>query len=291
MAARTTPPFRADHVGSLLRPKKLLDARDKRKQNAITADQLKAVEDESIREVVQLQEGLGLKGATDGEFRRAYWHLDFLERFSNVTIMPPSVGVKFHTHKGDIEFKPPGIRVAGKLSRPKPIFVDHFKFLKSVTKVTPKMTIPAPSNMHFRGGRKAIDAKAYPDLGDFYADLARVYNEEVRDLAAAGCRYLQIDEVNFAYLCDPKLREQVQNIGSDPNTLPKTYAKLINDSIAGKPADMVTAMHLCRGNFRSAWVAEGGYEPVADVLFNQINVDGYFLEYDDERSGDFAPLR
>jgi 5-methyltetrahydropteroyltriglutamate--homocysteine methyltransferase len=153
------------------------------------------------------------------------------------------------------------------------------------------MTIPAPSNMHFRGGRKAIDEKAYPDLGEFYADLARVYNEEVQDLAAEGCRYLQIDEVNFAYLCDPKLREQVQNIGSDPNTLPKTYAKLINDSLANKPADMVTAMHLCRGNFKSAWVAEGGYEPVADVLFNQINVDGYFLEYDDERSGDFAPLR
>jgi 5-methyltetrahydropteroyltriglutamate--homocysteine methyltransferase len=291
MAPRTTPPFRADHVGSLLRPKELVDAREKKKRGEISADALRQAEDKAIRDVVKLQEDIGLKVATDGEFRRTFWHLDFLEQFQNVTVVPPSIKASFHTHKGDIHFAPPGIRIDGKLSRPHPIFVDHFKFLKSVTKVAPKITIPAPSNMHFRGGRKAIDAQAYPDLGEFYADLARVYNEEVRELAAAGCRYLQIDEVNFAYLCDPALREQVQNIGSDPNTLPKTYAKLINDSIAGKPADMVTAMHLCRGNFRSAWVAEGGYEPVADVLFNQINVDGYFLEYDDERSGDFAPLR
>jgi 5-methyltetrahydropteroyltriglutamate--homocysteine methyltransferase len=291
MTPRTTPPFRADHVGSLLRPKELVEARDKKQRGEISAEALRAVEDKAIREVVKLQEDVGLKAATDGEFRRTFWHVDFLVSFANVVMVPPSIKASFHTHKGDIHFAPPGIRIDGKISRPRPIFVDHFKFLKSVTKVTPKMTIPAPSNMHFRGGRKAIDAKAYPDLGEFYADLARVYNEEMQDLAAAGCRYLQIDEVNFAYLCDPKLREQVQNIGSDPNTLPKTYAKLINDSIAGKPADMVTAMHLCRGNFKSAWVAEGGYEPVADVLFNQINVDGYFLEYDDERSGDFAPLR
>lgn len=291
MAPRKTPPFRADHVGSLLRPKALLDAREKRKRNEISADQLRQVEDQAIREVVKLQEDIGLQLATDGEFRRTFWHLDFLEQFANVTIIPPKIKASFHTHTGDIEFAPPGIRVDGKLSRPHPIFVDHFKFLKSVTHVTPKITIPAPSNMHFRGGRAAIDQKAYPDLGEFYDDLARVYNEEIKDFAAAGCRYLQIDEVNFAYLCDPKLRQQVQNIGSDPNTLPQTYAKLINDSLAGKPQDMAVTMHLCRGNFRSAWVAEGGYEPVADVLFNQINVDGYFLEYDDERSGDFAPLR
>jgi methionine synthase II (cobalamin-independent) len=291
MAPRTTPPFRADHVGSLLRPKELVEAREKKQRGEISADGLRQAEDKAIRDAVKLQEDVGLQVATDGEFRRTFWHVDFLVSFANVVMVPPSIKASFHTHKGDIHFAPPGIRIDGKLGRPHPIFVDHFKFLKSVTNVTPKMTIPAPSNMHFRGGRKAIDAKAYPDLGEFYADLARVYNEEVKDLAAAGCRYLQIDEVNFAYLCDPKLREQVQNIGSDPNTLPKTYAKLINDLIAGKPADMVTAMHLCRGNFRSAWVAEGGYEPVADVLFNQINVDAYFLEYDDERSGDFAPLR
>jgi len=291
MAPRTTPPFRADHVGSLLRPKELHEAREKKKAGTITAEQLRQVEDQAIRDAVKLQEDIGLQVTTDGEFRRAYWHLDFLEQFANVTVVPPSIKASFHTHTGDIHFAPPGIRVDGKLSRTHPIFVDHFKFLKSVTKVTPKITIPAPSNMHFRGGRNAIDKNAYPDLGQFYADLGRVYSEEVKDLAAAGCRYLQIDEVNFAYLCDPKLREQVQNIGSDPKTLPQTYAKLINDSIVTKPADMVVAMHLCRGNFKSAWVAEGGYEPVADVLFNQVNVTGYFLEYDDPRSGDFAPLR
>ncbi len=291
MAQRTTPPFRADHVGSLLRPKALHDAREQRKRNEISADDLRKVEDQAIRDVVKLQEDLGFQVTTDGEFRRAYWHLDFLEQFANVTVVPPSIKASFHTHAGDIQFAPPGIRVDGKLSRPHPIFVDHFKFLKSVTKVTPKITIPAPSNMHFRGGRKAIDQKAYPDLEAFYDDLGRVYSEEVRELGAAGCRYLQIDEVNFAYLCDPKLREQVQNIGSDPATLPQTYAKLINASIAGRPKDMTVAMHLCRGNFKSAWVAEGGYEPVADVLFNQVDVTGYFLEYDDVRSGDFAPLR
>jgi 5-methyltetrahydropteroyltriglutamate--homocysteine methyltransferase len=291
MAPRNLPPFRADHVGSLLRPKALHDAREQKKRNEIDAAALRKVEDQAIRDVVKLQEDVGLEVTTDGEFRRAFWHLDFLEQFANVTVVPPSIKASFHTHTGDIHFAPPGIRVDGKLSRPHPIFVDHFKFLKSVTKVTPKITIPAPSNMHFRGGRKAIDQKAYPDLGEFYDDLGRVYSEEVKELAAAGCRYLQIDEVNFAYLCDPKLREQVQNIGSDPRTLPQTYAKLINASIAGRPKDMVVAMHLCRGNFKSAWVAEGGYEPVADVLFNQVDVTGYFLEYDDPRSGDFAPLR
>ncbi|MGH6968347.1 MAG: 5-methyltetrahydropteroyltriglutamate--homocysteine S-methyltransferase, partial [Stellaceae bacterium] len=291
MTARTTPPFRADHVGSLLRPKKLLEARDKRKQNTITQDQLKAVEDESIREVVQLQEGLGLKAATDGEFRRAYWHLDFLERFSNVTIVPPSVGVKFHTHKGDIEFKPPGIRVSGKLSRSKPIFVDHFKFLKSVAKVAPKITIPSPSTMHFRGGRKAVDETAYPDMEEFLSDLARVYSEEIVDLGRAGLTYLQIDETNMAYLCDPALREQVRAIGEDPEKLPHIYAKLINAAIAAKPANMNVCMHLCRGNAASAWVASGGYEPVAETLFNEINITGYFLEYDSARAGGFEPLR
>ncbi len=291
MAPRTTPPFRADHVGSLLRPQKLLEARDRRKSGAITAEQLRAIEDEAIRDAIKLQEELGLEAITDGEFRRTFWHLDFLEGFSNVTVIPPRIKARFHTHEGDIEFAPPGLRVDGKLARPKGIFVDHFKFVKANTKKTAKQTIPAPSNMHFRGGRGAIDQKAYPDMAEFYADLARVYNEEVRDLAAAGCRYLQIDEVNFAYLCDPKLREQVKGLGEDPAKLPHTYANLINASIAGRPKDMVVTMHLCRGNFQSAWVAEGGYDPVAEVLFNEIDIDGYFLEYDDARSGDFKPLR
>jgi 5-methyltetrahydropteroyltriglutamate--homocysteine methyltransferase len=291
MTQRTTPPFRADHVGSLLRPTALLKAREQRQRNEISAEALARVEDQAIRDAVKLQEDVGLKSITDGEFRRTFWHLDFLERFENATIVAPSGKARFHTHEGDIEFAPPAVRVDGKLRRPGPIFVDHFKFLKSVAHATPKQTIPSPSTMHFRGGRAAIDKKAYPDLAEFYADLGRVYSEEVRDLAAAGCRYLQLDEVNFAYLCDPKLREQVRNIGEDPATLPHTYAKLINASIATKPKDMVVSMHLCRGNFKSAWVAEGGYEPVAEILFNEINVDGYFLEYDDERSGGFAPLR
>ncbi len=291
MAPRTTPPFRADHVGSLLRPQKLLDARERRKTNAITAQQLAQVEDEAIREAIALQEELGLDAITDGEFRRTFWHLDFLEGFANVTVIPPRFKARFHTREGDIEFAPPGLRVEGKLARPRGIFVDHFEFVKANTKKTAKQTIPSPSNMHFRGGRGAIDEKAYPDMAEFYADLGRVFSEEVRDLGAAGCRYLQLDEVNFAYLCDPKLREQVKTIGEDPATLPHTYAKLINASIATRPKDMVVTMHLCRGNFQSAWVAEGGYDPVAESLFNEIDVDGYFLEYDDPRSGDFKPLR
>jgi 5-methyltetrahydropteroyltriglutamate--homocysteine methyltransferase len=291
MAHRSPPPFRADHVGSLLRPPRLLEARERRKRNEISAEELRRVEDDAIREVVKLQEDLGLEAVTDGEYRRTFWHIDFLERFSNVTVIPPRIKARFHTHEGDIEFAPPGLRVDGKLGRPAPIFVDDFKFLKGVTKQTPKQTIPSPSNMHFRGGRGAIDQKAYPDMAEFYADLGRVFSEEVKGMADAGCRYLQIDEVNFAYLCDPKLRDQVKNIGEDPATLPHAYAKLLNASIATKPKDMVVAMHLCRGNFQSAWVAEGGYDPVAEVLFNEINVDGYFLEYDDPRSGDFKPLR
>jgi 5-methyltetrahydropteroyltriglutamate--homocysteine methyltransferase len=291
MALRTEAPFRADHVGSLLRPARLVEARDKKKAGQISAEDLRKVEDDAIREVVKLQEDLGLEAITDGEFRRTFWHLDFLEQFANVTVIPPKVGVKFHTHEGDVEFAPPGLRVDGKLKRTHPIFLDHFKYLKTVVKKTPKQTIPSPSIMHFRGGRGAISDKAYPDMAEFYADLGRVYNEEVTDLIAAGCRYLQIDEVNFAYLCDPKLRQQVKSIGEDPDKLPHTYAKLLNDVIKGRPKDMRVCMHLCRGNFKSAWVAEGGYEPVAEVLFNEIEIDGYFMEYDDPRSGNFEPLR
>ena len=292
MSSRTRPPFRADHVGSLLRPQKLLDAREARKAGTLDAAGLRAVEDEAIKDAIKLQEDVGLEAITDGEFRRTWWHLDFLVSFANVEEIPPKVKVKFHTHEGDLEYEPPGFRVAGKLGHPRPIFVDHFKYVKSVTKKTPKMTIPSPSLMHFRGGRKAIDEAAYPDMAGFYADLARVYNEEMKDLAAAGCRYLQLDETNFAYMCDPKLREQVKaNLGEDPDQLAHTYARLINDCIKGRPDDMAITMHLCRGNFQSAWVAEGGYEPVAEVLFNEVGVDGYFLEYDDERSGGFEPLR
>jgi 5-methyltetrahydropteroyltriglutamate--homocysteine methyltransferase len=289
--ARSTPPFRADHVGSLLRPPSLLAARERRRRDEITAEELTRLEDAAIAEVVKLQEDIGLQAVTDGEFRRTLWHMDFLTQFANVSVARSSVKVSFHTEQGDIQREPSALHVDGKLSRPHPIFVEHFKYLASVATGTPKLTIPSPSILHFRGGRGAVDEKAYPDMAEFYADLARVYSEEVRDLAAAGCRYLQLDEVNFAYLCDPKLRQQVQNIGEDPATLPHTYARLINASIATRPQDMAVCMHLCRGNFEGVWLAEGGYEPVAEVLFNEIDVTGYFLEYDTERAGDFRPLR
>jgi len=216
---------------------------------------------------------------------------NFLLRFENVQLIPSKIAVRFHSAAGTRDQSPPSWQITGKLARPQPIFLDDFRFLASVTRVTPKITIPSPTVMHFRGGRDAIDRNAYPDMASFYADLAHVYAQEIADLAAAGCRYLQIDEVNLAYLCDPALRAQVSNIGEDPASLPKTYAKLLNDTIAGRPPDMTVCMHLCRGNFAGAWVAEGGYEPVAELLFNEIDVDGYFLEYDSERAGGFEPLR
>ncbi|HEV2702344.1 MAG TPA: 5-methyltetrahydropteroyltriglutamate--homocysteine S-methyltransferase [Steroidobacteraceae bacterium] len=285
------PPFRADHVGSLLRPPQLLAAREQFRAGTLSAAELVHQEDESIREVVRQQEALGLRAVTDGEFRRTLWHMDFLKQFANVEVTRSPVKVHFHTERGEIERAPSALRVTGPLARPRPIFVDHYRFLHSVARVMPKLTVPSPSILHFRGGRAAIDRRAYPDLAQFYADLARVYSEEVADLGAAGCRYLQIDEVNFAYLCDPQLRREVQSYGEDPQQLPLTYARLINAAIATRPADMTVCMHLCRGNFEGAWLAEGGYEPVAEVLFNEINVTGYFLEYDTARAGGFAPLR
>jgi 5-methyltetrahydropteroyltriglutamate--homocysteine methyltransferase len=285
-----TPPFRADQVGSLLRPPALLTAREQRKRNEISAAELRRIEDEAIRDVVAMQESIGLLAVTDGEFRRGLWHMDFIRDFANVE-QTPGMNVRFHSEDGDIDWAPPGVRVTGRLSRPRPIFVDDFVFLKSITRATPKITIPSPSVMHFRGGRAAIDRTAYPDLDGFYADLARVYAEEIRDYAAAGCRYLQIDEVNMAFLCDPSLREHARSIGEDPERLPSTYARLINQAIATRPPEMTVCMHLCRGNARSTWVADGGYEPVAEVLFNEFDVTGYFLEYDSSRAGDFKPLR
>jgi 5-methyltetrahydropteroyltriglutamate--homocysteine methyltransferase len=291
ISPRIGPPFRADHVGSLLRPRRLLDARDANSRGLLTAAALREVEDECIREAVALQEDLGFHGITDGEFRRTWWHLDFVQRFSNVTVVPPRMKARFRSAEGEIELLAPALRVDGRLARPQPIMAADFAFLKAATRRTAKVTIPSPSVMHFRGGRAAIDAKTYPEIAEFYADLARVYGEEVADLRRLGCTYLQIDEVNLAYLCDPKLQEQVRGIGEDPKTLPRTYARLINGAIATRPADMTVCMHLCRGNFQSAWVAEGGYDPIAEVLFNEIDVEGYFLEYDSPRAGGFAPLR
>ena len=288
---RTKPPFRADQVGSLLKPKELIEAHRARDQKTMPEEEFHRIEHDAIRKVVKLQEELGFQSVTDGEYSRAGWQRDFLTSFANVKIVPTTVKMRFHTEEGETEMIPPGLFVAGKLSRPHPIFIEAFKFLKSVAHAVPKITIPSPSLMHFRGGRKSVDETAYPDIEEFYVDLARVYSEEIADLGRSGCTYLQIDETNFAYLCDPKLREQVRSIGEDPEKLPHTYAKLINNSIKDKPADMIVCMHLCRGNANSAWVAEGGYEPVAETLFNEIDITGYFLEYDSARAGGFEPLR
>ena len=290
MAARSKPPFRADHVGSFLRPQALLEARDRRKKGEITPQALRAVEDEAIRDVVRFQENAGLQGITDGEFRRTYFHIDFLEQLAGIETKG-GIAVQFHSASGNVDFAPPVMHVTGKVRHVKPIQVEDFKFLRSVTKHTPKVTIPSPTMLHFRGGREAISREAYPDMEGFFADVAAAYRAEIGALADAGCRYLQLDDTNLAYLCDEKMREGARKRGDDPNELPRRYARLINAAIAGRPADMAVCVHLCRGNFKSAWVAEGGYEPVAEVLFNELAVDGYFLEYDDARSGDFAPLR
>ena len=290
MAQRSTPPFRADHVGSFLRPPELLEAREKRRKGEITAEALREVEDRAIREIVKLQEDVGLQGVTDGEFRRTYFHIDFLEQLDGVETRG-GLTAHFHSKKGDLDFAPPVLHVTAKVRHARPIQVKDFEFLKSVTKRTPKVTIPSPTMLHFRGGRGAISREAYPDLEEFFSDVARAYGEEIAQLGAAGCTYLQLDDTNLAYLCDPRMREAARARGDDPNQLPRRYAKLINAAIADRPAGMRFCTHLCRGNFRSAWVAEGGYEPVAEVLFNELGVDGYFLEYDDPRSGDFSPLR
>jgi 5-methyltetrahydropteroyltriglutamate--homocysteine methyltransferase len=290
---RTKPPYRADHVGSLIRPEALIKAREQTEQKTIPEAELKRIQQAAIRDVVRMQEELGLKLVTDGEYNRHSWHRDFMLKFQNVRMMPSKLTVRFHSAEGDRLHSPPTMQVTGKLARPNGggIFVDDFKFLASIARATPKITLPSPTVMHFRGGREAIDADAYPDIAEFYDDLSRLYREEIGDLAAAGCRYLQIDEVNLAYLCDPDLRRQVANIGEDPATLPQTYAKLLNDTIKDRPQDMTVCMHLCRGNFAGAWVAEGSYEPIAELIFNEINVDGYFLEYDSTRAGGFEPLR
>ena len=288
--AQPKPPFRADHVGSLLRPRVLLEARERHRQGKIDATQLREVEDRAIAEAVRLQHDVGLQSVTDGEYRRTFFHIDFLEHLDGVSVSG-GISVRFHGAKGDVDFAPPRLQVVGRLARTRPIQVADFQYLGSLTDRTPKVCIPSPTMVHFRGGRGAISEQAYPDMDEFFADLARCYREEIAALAAAGCRYLQMDDTNLAYLCDPQLREGARQRGDDPDALPRTYARLINESIRDRPQDMTVCVHLCRGNFKSAWVAEGGYDPVAEVLFNEMDVDGFFLEYDDERSGDFAPLR
>jgi 5-methyltetrahydropteroyltriglutamate--homocysteine methyltransferase len=288
--SRLNPPFRADQVGSLLRPTRLKEARARFQIGEITKDQLRASEDDAIREVVRKQEAIGLQSITDGEFRRTFFHIDFLQRLEGVAVSG-GIASKFHTRDGEIDFAPPRVTVTGKLRHVQDIQTADFQFLRSVTTKTPKVTVPSPTMVHFRGGRKGIDITAYPDLDEFFEDLAQAYRDEVASLYAAGCRYIQFDDTNLAYLCDPQLRAQAKERGDDPNELPHAYAALINSVIDRRPADLTVAIHLCRGNMQSAWVAEGGYEPVADALFNELHVDAYFLEYDDTRSGSFEPLR
>jgi 5-methyltetrahydropteroyltriglutamate--homocysteine methyltransferase len=290
IAPAAAPPFRADHVGSFLRPAYLLAAREALGRGELSAEGLRAVEDRAIREVVKLQQDVGLRGITDGEFRRTFFHVDFLTQLEGVA-EKGGIPVKFHKAGGDIDYAPPVMQVSGKVRHSHPIQRRDFEFLRSVTERTPKVTIPSPTMLHFRGGRGAISAQAYPQLDAFYNDVAAAYAQEISDLAAAGCTYLQLDDTNLAYLCDARQREAARTRGDDPDELPLRYARLINAAIAGRPAGMTACIHLCRGNFRSSWAAEGGYEPVARALFNELKVDGYFLEYDDARSGDFAPLR
>jgi 5-methyltetrahydropteroyltriglutamate--homocysteine methyltransferase len=291
MTRRNTPPFRADHVGSFLRPKYLLEAREQRAKGEITGEQLRAVEDRAITEIVKFQQDVGLQSITDGEFRRTYFHIDFLEQLGGVKCDPP---VTVKRPDGTEELAPPVMRVVDKVRHAKDIQKADFEYLKSqlAPGMTPKVTIPSPTMLHFRGGRAGISREAYPELEpEFYDDVARAYGDELRSLHAAGCRYVQMDDTNLAYLCDDHMREAARARGDDPDELPHRYAKFINRVVAQKPEGMTLAVHLCRGNFKSTWAAQGGYEPVAEALLTEMKVDAYFLEYDDARSGDFRPLR
>ena len=288
----TQPPFRADHVGSLLRPEALLLARDAYKHGRIDGEELREVEDEAIRKVVAMQEDIGLQSVTDGEFRRSSWHMDFMYQLGGVQKVEQNITVHFHSDKGDIDFTPSGLRVADKLQLNHCIFGEHFDFLKAVVKHgTPKLTIPSPSMIHYRGGRASIDERIYPSMEEFWRDLADTYAQEITELGGRGCTYLQLDDTSLAYLNDPRQREYVRSIGGEPNEQHRIYIRNMNAALVAKPPSMRITTHLCRGNFRSAWTASGGYEHVADALFNELNVDGFFLEYDDERSGGFEPLR
>jgi 5-methyltetrahydropteroyltriglutamate--homocysteine methyltransferase len=285
---RTMPPFRADHVGSLLRPAPLKDARAKREKGEISAAQLREIEDREIAQVITRQQDIGLQSITDGEFRRAFWNYDFLGELDGVEAYLGERKIKFQGPQP----KPMMLRVTGKLgSFSGHPMLEHFRFVQQHASGTPKMTIPSPTSLHFRYGRDAVPASIYPAMDDFYRDLGQAYRKAVRAFADAGCRYLQLDEVNLAYLCDPKLRQLVQDRGEDPDSLPGAYAAMINAAMSDIPADMTVAMHLCRGNFQSTFVASGGYEPVAELLFNTIRVHGYFMEYDTDRAGGFEPLR
>jgi len=287
MNAPRRPPFRADQVGSLLRPVELKEARAKVERGEMIAGALQSIEDRLIRDVVARQEAIGITGVTDGEFRRGWWNHDFLGRIDGVEVALDEKSVKF-VGSDDPRFTS---QVKRKLRRTGPLMVDHFRFLRSVARHTPKFCIPSPSILYHRGGRAAVSQEAYPDLEELWADAGKVYQEEIRDLAAAGCTYLQIDDTSFSFMCDPGFRESCRARGDDPAALPHMYARAVNAAIANRPPGMTIAMHTCRGNWKSTWLAAGGYEPVAEAVFNETHVDGYFLEFDTARAGGFEPLR
>ena len=294
MTQRTSPPFRADHVGSLLRPKALLQARDDHQAGKLDDGSLKQLEDEAIADVVKMQREVGLKSATDGEFRRASWHMDFIYSIDGISKAPGNLSVKFHNAEGDIEFTPAALHIDGKLGVSDTIFADAFGYLQSQAGAgqVPKLTIPSPSMVHYRGGRAAVDEAVYPDMDEFWADLTSAYAEEVRRLGELGCTYLQFDDTSLAYLNDPRQRDMIAGQdGGDVEHLHEAYIAHINEALAGRPEGMSVTTHMCRGNFRSSWVAEGGYDFVAEALFGELGVDGFFMEWDDERSGGFEPLR
>jgi 5-methyltetrahydropteroyltriglutamate--homocysteine methyltransferase len=292
------PPFRADHVGSLLRPRALLQAREDLADGRITAEELRGIEDAAIREVVRMQRETGLSSATDGEFRRESWHMDFIYQLGGIEkVQDETIRVAFHNERKTYEWAPPSAHVVAPLGLTHTIFGEAFSFLADTVQagpgptVLPKLTIPSPSMVHYRGGRSAIDESVYPDLDGFWADLTAVYAEQIRRLYGLGCRYLQLDDTSLAYVNDPAQRQHVAEIGGDPEHQHEKYIASINRALAGRPADLAVTTHMCRGNNQSMWAAEGGYEFVAEALFNKLEVDGFFCEWDDERSGGFEPLR
>jgi 5-methyltetrahydropteroyltriglutamate--homocysteine methyltransferase len=295
MSERTSPPFRADHVGSLLRPPELLDAREAHAAGRLDDAGLARAEDDAIRDVVHMQEEAGLQSVTDGEFRRASWHMDFIYSLDGISKAPGNMKVEFRNAEGTIEFTPAALLIDGKLGVSQTIFAEAFEFLQSVASEnqTPKLTIPSPSMVHYRGGRAAVDESVYPDMDGFWADLTAAYAEEVRRLGELGCSYLQFDDTSLAYLNDPRQRAMIasQGGGDDVEHLHESYIRHINEALAHRPEGMAVTTHMCRGNFRSSWVAEGGYDFVAEALFGELEVDGFFMEWDDERSGGFEPLR
>jgi 5-methyltetrahydropteroyltriglutamate--homocysteine methyltransferase len=292
MTARTTPPFRADHVGSLLRPPELLAARAQHKDGAISDEELRAVEDDAIRDVVRMQEDIGLQTATDGEFRRTSWHMDFIYALHGISRTSDELKVRMRNAAGDLEFTSAALKVDGKIGIDEPIFGADFSFLKdAVTTGTPKLTIPSPSMVHYRGGAAALDPDVYPDESQFWTDLSAAYADQVREIAALGCTYLQLDDTSLAYLNDPAQRAEIAAQGRDAEHQHEQYIRQINAALEGRPGHLTVTTHMCRGNYRSSWAAEGGYDFVAEALFGGLDVDGFFLEFDDARSGSFAPLR